>query len=188
MKETKAINFQERSAVKSNNKNQISKTLMNLFIDDLEDIYWVEKCLVQTLPKIYDDATDLKLKCAIKKHLERTLEQVKRLDVIFESLKIKVKVKKCKPIDLLINDSDINLKTIKSGAVKDASIIAVSQKIKHYEIASYGILAAFAKSLKQNSALELLLLNLEVQKKSNAILTAIADDNLNLQAALENLD
>lgn len=158
------------------------KNLKDLFEDGLKDMYWAENALVQTLPKMFENATDQKLKTAIKEHLDQTIEQVARLENAFESLGKKAEGKKCIAIAGIIEEGEQMMQESQPGAVRDAAIIASAQKVEHYEIAAYGTLAAFAKTLNERPALDLLLKNLGEEKKSDFLLTTIADTNLNSQA------
>ena len=159
-----------------------AKDLEAFFIDSLKDIYWAENALVKALPKMFDHATDQKLKTAIKNHLEQTKEHVKRLDQVFESIGEKAEGKKCLAMEGLLKEGDEILEETEEGAVRDTGIIAASQKVEHYEIATYGTLAAFAKTLNKRPALDLLLKTLGEEKKSDSLLSTIADTNLNSQA------
>lgn len=162
--------------------SKVASTLKELFIDGLKDIYWAEKALVKALPKMFDHATDQKLKTAIKDHLAQTKEQGKRIEQIFESLGLKPEGKKCLAIEGIIKEGEQIIDETADGPVRDAGIIASAQKVEHYEIASYGTLAAFAKTLNERTALDLLLKTLGEEKKSDTLLSSIADTNLNSQA------
>ncbi|SFH87536.1 YciE/YciF ferroxidase family protein [Halpernia frigidisoli] len=180
--------------MKTNQKKEESKTeksdvagnLRKFFVDALKDIYWAENALVKALPKMFDNATDQKLKSAIKDHLDQTKSHVERLDQVFASMDLKAEGKKCKAMEGLISEGEEILEETEIGAVRDAGIIAASQKIEHYEIATYGTLAAYAKTLNEKTALDLLLRTLGEEKKADALLSTIADTNLNAQAASEN--
>ena len=163
-------------------KPKEATTLKEFFIDGLKDIYWAENALVKALPKMFDQATDQKLKTAIKDHLAQTKEQVIRLEKAFESMGLKAEGKKCLAIEGIINEGDEVMKSTAEGPVRDAGIIASGQKVEHYEIATYGTLAAFAKTLNEKTALNLLLKTLGEEKKSDMLLSTIADTNLNSQA------
>ncbi len=163
-------------------KSKVANTLKEFFIDGLKDIYWAEKALVKTLPKMFDQAMNQKLKTAIKDHLAQTKEQVTRLEKVFESLGLKAEGKKCLAMDGIINEGTEVMKGTAEGPVRDAGIIASGQKVEHYEIATYGTLAAYAKILNEKTALDLLLKTLGEEKKSDTILSSIADTNLNSQA------
>lgn len=175
----------EKDEAKKSGKGETAKNLEDFFLDSLKDIYWAENALLKALPKMLDNATDQKLKTAIKTHLEQTKEQVKRLDQVFESIGEKAEGKKCLAMEGLIKEGEEILEETEEGAVRDAGIIAASQKIEHYEIATYGTLAAFAKTLNYRTALDLLLKTLGEEKKSDCLLSTIADTNLNSQAVSE---
>lgn len=172
----------QKKTSKKENKSEKAKDLESFFIDSLKDIYWAENALVKALPKMFEHATDQKLKTAIKNHLEQTKEHVKRLDQVFESIGEKAEGKKCLAMEGLLKEGDEILEETEAGAVRDTGIIAASQKIEHYEIATYGTLAAFAKTINKRPALDLLLKTLGEEKKSDCLLTTIADTNLNSQA------
>lgn len=163
-------------------ENAQAKNLQDFFLDSLKDIYWAENALVKTLPTMLENTTDQKLKTAIKTHLEQTKGHVSRLELVFESIGEKAEGKKCMAMDGLIKEGNEILEETESGAVRDAGIIAASQKIEHYEIATYGTLAAFAKTLNHRPALDLLLKTLGEEKKADCLLSTIADTNLNSQA------
>ncbi|GGE12072.1 MULTISPECIES: ferritin-like domain-containing protein [Sphingobacterium] len=163
-------------------KPSAAKDLNELFEDGLKDIYWAERELVKALPKMEKNATSQKLKTAISSHLEETKEHVSRLEEVFESIGIKAKAEKCDAMAGLLEEAKSIMEETESGAVRDAGIIAASQKVEHYEIATYGTLAAFAKTLEHKDALKLLLKTLKEEKSCDEKLTAIADTNLNSKA------
>ncbi len=167
---------------KTEAKNDAAKSLTDLFEDGLKDIYWAENALVKALPAMFDNATDNKLKTAIKEHLDQTKEQVKRLEDVFASIGSKAEGKKCDAMEGLLKEGESIMQETEAGAVRDAGIIGAAQKVEHYEIAAYGTLAAYAKTLNERTALDLLLKNLGEEKKSDCLLSAIADTNLNSQA------
>ncbi|MEO7446405.1 MAG: ferritin-like domain-containing protein [Ferruginibacter sp.] len=163
-------------------KKDAAKGLEDLFEDSLKDIYWAEKALTKALPKMMKNATAPQLKKAIQDHLGQTETHVTRLEEIFASMGKKAVAKKCDAMAGLLEEGKGIMEETKPGAVRDAGIIAASQKVEHYEIATYGTLAAFAKVLKEDKALKTLLKTLEEEKKCDELLTSIADTNLNTQA------
>lgn len=163
-------------------KKDAAKKLEDLFEDSLKDIYWAEKALVKALPKMHKNATDAKLKNAISDHLEQTKNQVKRLEDCFAALGKKAVAKKCDAMQGLLDEGTSIIEETEPGSVRDAGIIAASQKVEHYEIATYGTLAAFAKVLKEKKCLKNLLETLEEEKGCDELLTSIADTNLNSKA------
>lgn len=170
------------SAKKVPAKKNAAKELKDLFEDGLKDIYWAEKALTKALPKMQKNATDKKLKDAIGAHLAETKNQVKRLEECFAAMGKKAQAKKCDAMQGLLDEGKGIMEETKPGAVRDAGIIAASQKVEHYEIATYGTLAAYAKVLKQNKCLRLLLKTLGEEKKCDELLTSIADTALNKKA------
>mgnify|MGYP004714282319 CR=1 FL=1 len=170
------------AAKKTPAKKDATKELKDLFEDGLKDTYWAEKALVKALPKMLKNASDEKLKKAITKHLTETKGHVRRLEECFESMGKKAQAKKCDAMQGLLDEADGILKETAPGTVRDAGIIAASQKVEHYEIATYGTLAAFAKVLNEKNALKNLLATLEEEKQCDKSLTKIADTNLNSKA------
>ncbi len=163
-------------------KKDAAKDLAELFEDGLKDIYWAEKALVKALPKMMKNATNEELKAGIEKHLGETQTHVTRLEAIFESMGKKAQAKKCDAMQGLLDEADSIVEETEPGTVRDAGIIAASQKVEHYEIATYGTLAAFAKVLKEKTALENLLATLQEEKTCDESLTQLADINLNSKA------
>jgi ferritin-like metal-binding protein YciE len=163
-------------------KKDAAKELQDLFEDSLKDIYWAEKALTKALPKMVKNATDPELKKAITDHLAQTEEQVKRLEAVFESIGKKAQAKKCDAMEGLLKEGTGIIEETKPGAVRDAGIISAAQKVEHYEIATYGTLAAFAKVLGHKEALNNLLITLEEEKQADQLLTGIADTALNSEA------
>jgi ferritin-like metal-binding protein YciE len=163
-------------------KKDAAKQLEDLFEDSLKDIYWAEKALTKALPKMQKNATSPELKKAIEEHLAQTVEHVARLEDCFTAIGKKAVAKKCDAMEGLLKEGTGIMEETEPGAVRDAGIIAASQKVEHYEIATYGTLAAFAKVLDQKVALKNLLKTLEEEKKCDALLTSIADTALNSEA------
>jgi ferritin-like metal-binding protein YciE len=157
-----------------------------LFIDQLKDIYWAEKHLVKALPKMSKGATSSKLVKAIDKHLEETKEQVTRLEEVFKLMDEKPQAKKCDAMDGLVKEAESILEdTDADTMVRDAGIIIASQKVEHYEIASYGSLAALAEKIGMKDAASLLNTTLDEEKKTDLNLTKLALSEINDEAAEE---
>ncbi len=181
-KKVTASKAKAKTSVKTPAKKGAAKELIDLFEDGLKDLYWAEKALSKELPKMQKNATSSKLKTAIEKHTKETEDQIKRLEGCFKALGKKAQAKKCDAMAGLLEEGKSIVKETKVGPVRDAGIILASQKIEHYEIASYGTLAAFAKVLKQDKCLKLLLETLKEEKKCDETLTSIADTDLNTSA------
>lgn len=182
---TKTATKSKASAKKTPAKKDAAKNLNDLFEDSLKDIYWAEKALVKALPKMIKNATNEKLKAAIEKHLAETENQVTRLEDCFKAIGKKAQAKKCDAMQGILDEGDSIIQETEAGTVRDAGIIAASQKVEHYEIATYGTLAAYAKILQESEALKILLQTLEEEKKCDELLTQLADTNLNSKAAKE---
>ena len=157
--------------------------LRAFFIDCLKDIYWAENALVGALPKMAANATAPILRSAITDHLAVTENQVNRLKQVFDLLGEKAEGKKCEAMAGLLKEGDSILEETMPGAVRDAGIIAASQKIEHYEIATYGTLCAFAKTLGENDAVKLLTQTLAEEKEADGLLSNIALNPINIVAA-----
>lgn len=157
--------------------------LRAFFIDSLKDIYWAENALVSALPKMAENATTPALSSAIKDHLAITKNQVSRLKDVFELLGEKAEGKKCEAMAGLLKEGDSILEETNPGIVRDAGIIAASQKIEHYEIATYGTLYAFAKTLGENDAAQLLAKTLAEEKEADMLLSDVAAAKINFEAA-----
>ncbi|PAM93764.1 hypothetical protein B4N84_15940 [Flavobacterium sp. IR1] len=164
--------------------NGAAKELKELFTDSLKDIYWAENALVNALPKMVANATSPALASAIKEHLDVTKNQVARLENVFNLLGEKAEGKKCEAMAGLLKEGDSIVKETEPGAVRDAGIIAASQKIEHYEIATYGTLVAFAKTLGENDAAKLLTQTLAEEKEADCLLNDIALNAVNIVAAV----
>ncbi len=159
--------------------------LMKFFEDSLKDIYWAEKALVKALPKMAKKATSPELVSALENHLTETEAQVKKVEQVFEIIGKKATAKKCDAMAGLIEEAEGIMKETDEGAMRDAGIIAASQKVEHYEIATYGTLRTFATTLGLNDAAAILEEILDEEKAADEKLTDVAVSTINLQAAGE---
>ncbi|KQR12903.1 MULTISPECIES: ferritin-like domain-containing protein [Xanthomonas] len=159
------------------------KTIEELFIHELSDIYSAEKQLTKSLPRLARAATEPKLKAAFETHLEETQGQIERIDQVVDVLGIKLKRIKCAAMEGLVEESREVIDEIEAGPVRDAALIGGAQKVEHYEIASYGTIAAMAKQLGYSDALPLLLATLEEEKATDEKLTLLAEQGGNQKAA-----
>jgi ferritin-like metal-binding protein YciE len=157
--------------------------LRDFFIDSLKDIYWAENALVGALPKMVANATSPNLASTIKEHIAVTKNQIVRLEKIFSLLGEKAEGKKCEAMAGLLKEGDSILEETAPGPVRDAGIIAASQKIEHYEIATYGTLCAFAKTLGENDAAKLLTQTLAEEKEADCLLSDVALNAINYDAS-----
>lgn len=164
-------------------KTTAAEGLRELFVESLKDIYWAEKALTKALPKMAKNSTSENLITTINEHLAVTQQQVTRIEKVFEIVGEKAVAKKCEAMDGLIKEGEGIMEETEAGAVRDAGIIAASQKIEHYEIATYGTLAAFAETLGEQEAVELLRATLEEEKEADTLLTEAAYNTINFDAA-----
>ncbi|WP_188050822.1 ferritin-like domain-containing protein [Flavobacterium sp. GP15] len=183
--EKKTDSDKKSTAGKVKAKSSAADGLRELFLDSLKDIYWAEKALTKALPKMQKNATNENLIAAIEDHLDVTNTQVDRLEQVFKIIGEKAVAKKCDAMDGLIKEGASIMEETEIGAVRDAGIIAASQKIEHYEIATYGTLVAFAKTLGEDEAAELLSVTLAEEKEADVTLTEAAYNTINFDAADE---
>jgi ferritin-like metal-binding protein YciE len=180
-KETAPKQEAKRGVVKP--KSNAAAGLTELFEDSLKDIYWAEKALTKALPTMAKNATSAELIDAINNHLIETEEHINRLEQVFEIIGKKATAKKCDAMEGLIEEGKGILEETEIGVVRDAGIIAASQKIEHYEIATYGTLRQFAETLGLPDAAALLELTLDEEKGADKKLTEVAVNAVNLEAA-----
>ena len=166
-------------------KSAAADGLRELFVDELKDIIYAERALVKALPKMANNAFNPGLKASIEEHVAVTEGQVDRLVQVFELLGESNRGKKCDAMEGLIKEGESILEETEPGPVRDAGIISASQKIEHYEIASYGTLVAFAKILGEDEVADLLAQTLEEEKEADVKLTDAAYNGINLEAAGE---
>ncbi|MEE4445768.1 YciE/YciF ferroxidase family protein [Serratia sp. C2(1)] len=160
------------------------KSLNDLFIHALSDVYSAEKQLTRALPKLARAAEQEDLVNAFKTHLEETQGQIERLDKLVESTpEVRIKRIKCLAMEGLIEEGQEVIDAIESGPVRDAGLIAAAQKVEHYEIATYGTLCALAEKLGYTKAKKLLGETLEEEKNTDNKLTLIAEQKVNAKAA-----
>ncbi len=164
-------------------KSTAAEGLEELFVDSLKDIYWAEKALSKTLPKMTKNATTENLIKGLEDHTAQTEEHIARLEQVFEIIGKRAVAKKCEAMDGLIKEGQDIMESTEPGPVRDAGIIAASQKIEHYEIATYGTLCAFAKTLGMDEAAKILHMTLEEEKQADMLLTEAAYNTINFDAA-----
>lgn len=161
--------------------------LQDLFEMELKDIYWAEKALTKAIPKMINKATSQELVKALEDHLAVTERQVGRVEQVFEMMDIPPKAVKCEGISGIIKEGEEIMKEAEKGKPRDAGIIAAAQKVEHYEIASYGTLCSFAKTLGMDKEAELLSQTLSEEKEADSKLSEIAESFVNEEAMHENM-
>lgn len=160
--------------------------LMKFFIDEIKDIYWAEKHLVKTLPKMKKAASSQELASAIANHLEETKVHVSRLEEVFGLLNQKPQAKKCEAMEGLAKEGESIIEETEEGsATRDVGIIMAAQKVEHYEIATYGCLTQLAKTLELDEVAEILGQTLSEEKNADETLSSIAENDINYEASEE---
>jgi len=158
------------------------KTLDELFHDTLKDIYFAEKKILSTLPKMAKAAQNEKLKAAFEKHRGETEGQVERLDQVFAIIEKKPQGKTCAAIVGITDEGAEIMEQYKGSPALDAGLLAAAQAVEHYEISRYGTLKAWAEELGLDDAVELLQETLEEEEATDEALTNIAKSAINQQA------
>lgn len=162
----------------------VDSKLKEFFIDQLKDMYWAEKHLVKALPKLEKAATTNELKEAFSTHLEETKNHVARLEEVFGILGEDAKGKKCPAMEGIVTEGEEVIEETDEGtAQRDVGLIFAGQKAEHYEIATYGGLVTLAQTMGYDDAVELLQQTLEEEKNADSLLTQIAENNVNYEAA-----
>ena len=159
------------------------KTLENLFHETLKDMYYAEKKLVKTLPKMAKMAASPDLKAAIEGHLQETMGHVERLEEVFALVDKKPTAKKCEALEGLLKEAEEVIADIDDGRTLDAAIISSAQTVEHYEIARYGTLACWAGELGFDDAKTILEDTLDEEQAADQHLSRLADTSVNRQAA-----
>lgn len=169
-----------------NTGNEIEQSqLMELFEQELKDIYWAEKALTKALPKMAKNASSEELVDAIETHLAETESQIEKVEQVFNILGKKPVAKKCEAMAGLVKEAEEIMKETEKGPQRDAGIISAAQKVEHYEIASYGTLRTFASIMGLTEAAELLEEILEEEKNADMKLTEVAEASINMAAMEE---
>ena len=159
------------------------KTMNDLFLHQLQDIYYAEKQLVKALPKMAEKATDKQLKQDFLTHLDETRTHVQRLEQVFKMHGAAVTAVDCPAIDGIIEEADEVTGEVADKSVLDAALINAGQAAEHYEITRYGSLIAWAKQLGHTDCVALLQKTLDEEKATDRKLTMLAEGRVNLRAA-----
>lgn len=158
------------------------KTLEDLFLHELKDLYHAEKQLLKALPKMAKAASSEKLREGFEEHLAQTEEHVARLEQVFELLDKPARGTKCDAMEGLIEEGQKMIEEDAEEAVKDAGLIASAQRVEHYEIAGYGVARTFAELLGHTKAAKLLQQTLDEEKATDSRLTELAESEINVEA------
>jgi ferritin-like metal-binding protein YciE len=150
------------------------KSMDDLLLHQLQDIYYAEQQITKALPKMIDKATNRDLVTGLKNHLEETHKQIGRLDQVFKKLGQEPKGTDCPAIDGIIKEANHTAGEIDDKAVLDAAIVANCQAVEHYEICRYGTLIAWAESAGHEEIVRLLTTNLNEEHAANTKLNTVA--------------
>ena len=159
------------------------KTLDDLFVHTLQDIYYAENQITKALPKMIDKASSPELKSGFEEHLAQTRNQIKRLEQVFQMHGHEPKAVTCPAINGIIEEANEVAGDIADKEVLDAALVASAQAVEHYEITRYGTLIAWAKRLGRDDCASVLQQNLDEEKATDQKLTAMAESRVNRQAA-----
>ena len=158
------------------------KDLNDLFLDTLKDIYYAEKQIYKSLPKMAKAANSDQLRAAFEKHHDETEGQIERLEKIFELIDKPARGKKCDAIEGILDEGKEIIDEYEDMPALDAGLLAAAQAVEHYEISRYGTLKAWAQKLGMNDAVKLLDQTLSEEKKTDEALTKIAISTVNTEA------
>ncbi len=159
------------------------KSMNDLFLHTLKDIYYAEKQIYKNLPKMAKSAESPELKQAFEKHRDETEHQIERLETVFEQCGVAARAIRCEAMDGILAEAKEVMEEIEDGQVHDAGMLAAAQTVEHYEIARYGTLIAWADQLGMKDASKLLQQTLDEEKKTDQLLTKLAVANVNQAAA-----
>ncbi|PWC89647.1 ferritin-like domain-containing protein [Azospirillum sp. TSO5] len=159
-----------------------AKTMQDLLIEDLRDIYHAEKQIAKALPKMARAASSDQLRKAFETHLEQTNGQIERLQQVFEEMDTRPRGKHCDAMEGLISEAQEILEMGLAPEVQDAALIAAAQKVEHYEIASYGTLHAYATACGLDKVAQLLDETLQEEKDTDSLLNKLAIGDVNKKA------
>ena len=159
------------------------KTMDDLFVLTLRDIYYAEKQILKNLPKMIDKATSAELRKGFEKHMAETEGHVQRVEQVFKMHGVEAKAVNCPAIDGILKEADEVAGEVDDDRVLDAALIAAAQAVEHYEMTRYGTLVAWAKELGHNDCAAVLQKNLDEEKATDEKLTKLAESRVNLKAA-----
>lgn len=159
------------------------KTLDDLFHDTLKDIYYAERKILKTLPKMARAAQSPELRAAIEKHRDQTEGQIERLQQVFEILGKRAQGKTCDAIEGIVAEGEDIIEEYADTKALDAGLISSAQAVEHYEITRYGTLKRWAETLGMRDAARLIDQNLGEERETDILLTKLADAAVNAKAA-----
>ena len=158
-------------------------SLQELLIDEMRDLYSAETQITKALPKMAKKASNPQLKKAFETHLRETEGQIQRLQKIFDKLGKKPTGKKCAAMAGLVEEGKEMMGEDMDEDTMDAALISIAQKVEHYEIASYGTVRTWANLLGDDQTAKLLQQTLDEEGKTDKLLTELAENSINIEAA-----
>lgn len=159
------------------------RTMDDLFVHTLRDVYYAEKQILKNLPKMIDKASSAELRKGFEKHMAETEGHVERVEQVFKMHGVEAKAVNCPAIDGILKEADEVAGEVDDDRVLDAALIAAAQAVEHYEMTRYGTLIAWAKELGRNDCAAVLQKNLDEEKATDKKLTELAESRVNLRAA-----
>jgi ferritin-like metal-binding protein YciE len=159
------------------------KTMDDLFLHTLQDLYYAEQQIAKNLPTMAEKATNRELQAGFKTHLAETEGQIKRLEQVFADYGKPAEGVDCEAIDGILKEAKHVIGNVEDKAVLDAALIALAQAVEHYEITRYGTLIAWAKELGYDKLVKPLELNLKEEDATDKKLSKLAESKLNKKAA-----
>ncbi|BAF88283.1 MULTISPECIES: ferritin-like domain-containing protein [Azorhizobium] len=160
-----------------------AKSLNDLFLETLKDIYYAEKQILRALPKMAKTAQSDELRSAFMKHQEQTEGQIERLEQVFEMLGKSARGKHCPAIVGIVDEGKEIMEDFAGTDALDAGLLSAAQAVEHYEISRYGTLKTWAGQLGLKDAVPLLEATLQEEKETDALLTRLAGATVNKKAA-----
>ena len=159
------------------------KTLDDLYLHTLRDIYYAEHQIIKALPTMIEKSNNEALKTALSTHFTETQEQIKRLETVFQPLNTEAKGVTCEAIEGIIAEAKQVMSDVGDPDVLDAAIASAAQAVEHYEISRYGTLIAMAKRLNRDESVGLLEVTLQEEKHADHKLTEVAEREVNKKTA-----
>jgi ferritin-like metal-binding protein YciE len=178
------------AAIKSSKPNGVhadtGSYLQKFFTDQLKDIYYIEKQLIQGIADMKAAASTEELEDAFEKHLKQTERHITRLEKVFKIIGKEPETRQCEVIDALLKEGKTIISETKEGSLtRDAALVIAAQKIEHQEIAAYGGLVQLAVTMGMNRAADLLDKTLREEEQTDSLLTDIAESYINVKAEQE---
>jgi len=158
------------------------KTMNDLFLSFLQDMYYAERQILKVLPKMAKASQSEELKEALTQHREETQHQVERLQQVFEQMGKRARGQTCEALNGIVEEGEEVIDEFEAGPVRDAGILANAQAVEHYEMARYGTMIAWAKVCGMKDAVKLLEETLAEEKQADRLLNQIASKTVNQQA------